>query len=235
MRFKAGVFLVVVLLVCAAPAVVSAMGGQARSGMCDPDDKIINFVLTSKDDRIKQSFKVPVSYMSAAFERSGRNKKSLHLDAMLDTLAPRCQPNGERAPKEGSLQVALSPNLRPEEERRKLVEESYPADKYEDIELPGYPDFFFKSSIHRPKTVEGPVRPGGYLPAYPKKTVNIPVYFDISCAAIGVDIRGLDMCKMSFLYQPDIAVTATFHASQLTKLEQVYLSSINLVNRFHVR
>lgn len=239
MKYTKRLFLAVFMLACLTPVVASAMGERPNPNpqtayMCDTSSKTIKFVLTSKNGEIKETFKLPVRYMSAEFERNGRLNSSLHLDAVLGTLEPRCYTNGEVASKEESFTIELHPNLRSEESRNKLREEEYRSDEFEQIELSEYPDFLFKVSKDRPKHVRGPVRPGGYIPAYPKSERSIPADAFTLCEAIGLDIKSLNMCKMHFLYQHNIAAVVTFDARRLKDLEGIYSSSIALIKKFHV-
>jgi hypothetical protein len=239
MRFKTKILIVFFALAILSPVLAQAMGEtskvQKTSRMCDMSGKTQKFVLTSKNEKVKETFKVPVRYMSMELERWGKINTSLHLLAHLETLSPSCQDNGWPVKKEESFTIQLNINARPEHERKKIREKIYSSDKYEDIEIEGYPGFTFKSSKDRPKEVKGPVRPGGYLPTYPKEKTKIPVYFHTQCEAIGIDIRFLNMCRMSFLYQNNIAATIIFHSSNLPKIDQIYFSSIELIKKFHVK
>jgi hypothetical protein len=243
MRSKINIFLALVALVVPTSTQAFAMGDRNQNPqtahMCDTRSKTMKFVLTSENGEVKETFKVPVRYMSAKFEREGRLNSSLHLAAILDTLEPRCYPNGEVSSKEESLQVILSINLRPAQEWESLVKKSYSdTDKYqfEEIGIDGYPDFIFKASNVRPAPKEEAIATYGYIPVYPSKGLNIPVYFRLECG-LGMDMKTLNMCRMRFLYENNksISATAVFHSSRLAQLEQIYSSSIKLINMFHVK
>lgn len=238
MNFKAGIFLTVFALACFAPAVAPAMGERPPSHpMCDMSGKTKVFVLSSDNREVKETFKVPVRYMSMEFERNGKVNSTLNLSAQLENLEPRCKEDGKSIfPKEDALEITLRPNLSSEDKWVELVKMTYTdSDKiqFEEIEMSDYPDFTFKVSKDRPKEIKGPVRPGGYIPTFPNKSLNISNYFHIACEAIGIDIRFFNMCRMSFLYQPNISVVASFHSSRLPEVEKVYFSSIELIKKFH--
>jgi hypothetical protein len=243
MRFKSKILIAFFAFAVLSPMLAQAMGetpkAQKASHMCDTRNKTMKFVLTSENGEVKETFKVPVRYMSAKYEREGRLNSSLHLAAILDTLEPKCYPNGEVSSKEESLQVVLSINIRPAQEWESLVKKSYSdTDKYqfEEIGIDGYPDFTFKASNIRPAPKEGAIATYGYIPVYPSKGFNIPVYFRLECG-LGMDMKTLNMCRMRFLYEDNksISATAVFHSEKLEDLEKIYAASISLIKKFHVK
>ncbi|MFN7113328.1 MAG: hypothetical protein ACK4PK_03110 [Alphaproteobacteria bacterium] len=241
MNFKIGIFLAVFMLVCLSPAVTSAMEerpkAQTTSSMCDMSGKVQKFTLTSGSGEVKETFKVPVRYMSMELERNGRVNTSLHLDAVFGSLEPRCQDSGWPLAKEEALQVVLSINRRPPEEWADTVKMTYmDTDQYqfEEIDIEGYPDFSFKASNRRPAPKAPTSATYGYIPVYPKKEINIPTYFLTECR-LAMDMKTFDLCKISFLYKERIAVRTQFPPKELENLEQVYFSSIELIKKFHVK
>lgn len=238
MNFKAGIFLTVFALACFAPAVTSAMGERPnpqKSRMCDMSGKTQKFILTSGNGEVKETFNVPVRYMSMELERNGRVSNSLHLDTVFGSLEPRCQDNGWPVDKEEALQVSLSINLRPPEEWADTVKMAYvDTDQYqfEEIDIEGYPDFSFKASNRRPAPKSPTSATYGYIPVYAKKDVNIPTYFRTECR-LSMDMKTLDLCRISFLYQDRIAVRTQFSSNKLQNLEQIYALSTNLIKKFH--
>ena len=241
MNFQAGMFLVIFALACLAPAVASAMGeypkAQTTSRSCDMSGKMQKFVLTSGNGEVKETFKVPVRYMSMELERNGRVSNSLHLDTVFGSLEPRCQDNGWPVDKEEALQVRLSPNVRTAEEWELLSKQIY-ADtdtfQFEEISIEGYSDFTFKASNRRPAPKSPTSATYGYIPAYAKKGFNIPTYFRTECR-LSMDMKTLDLCRISFLYKERIAVRTQFPSKKLENLEQIYASSVSLIEKFHVK
>lgn len=208
------------------------------SHVCDPRSEAMRFVLKSDNREIKETFNVPLRYMSMGFEREGRMDRTLHLAAILDTLEPICHTNGEVAPIKDSLEVELSINLRTEEEWINRVKKSYSdTDKhqFEEIDIDGHPDFIFKASNRRHERKEGAVNNAfDYIPVYPNKNFNIPVYFRLECG-LSMDMKTLNLCRMRFLYRDkkNIVVNALFHSQRLENIEQIYAASISLIKKFH--
>lgn len=207
--------------------------------VCDPRSEAMRFALKSDNREIKETFNVPLRYMSMGFEREGRMDRTLHLAAILDTLEPICHTNGEVAPIKDTLEVELSINLRTEEEWINRVKKSYSdTDKrqFEEIDIDGHPDFTFKASnLHYPRK-EGAVNNSfDYIPVYPNKKFNIPVYYHIDCG-LSMDMKTLNMCRMRFLYRDkkNIVVNALFHSQRLGNIEQIYAASISLIKKFHI-
>jgi hypothetical protein len=236
--------LYVALFILAILGVAQTLGSEKRTNyrtadLCDTRSKKMKFVLTSGNGEVKETFKVPVRYMWAKFEREGRLKTSLHLDAVLDTLEPGCFLSGDMVSKEEKLGLKLGINLRPPQEWESLLKQVH-ADtekyRYEEITIAGYPDFTFKASKNRPEPKAGAEATYGYIPVYPRKDFNIPVYFRLECG-LGMDMVTLNMCRIRFLYQKNksISVTANFYSKELEDLDKVYAASIKLIDKLHVK
>ena len=238
MNFKTVIFSAVFVLACLTPAAVSAMGERPEpSRMCDMSWWTKKFVLSTRDGQKSETFKVPPRYMSAELERAGKVNTTLHIDAVLDTLEPRCQDDGQPVGKERALRLRLSINRRAPDDWAQAVKLSY-ADtelyQFEEIDIEGYPDFIFKASNRRPAPKPLSSRTYGDIPVYPKRNLDIPTFFTVECRLFA-DMKTLDLCKISFLYNEQIAVRATFPASELVRLEQIYVSVVKIIQRFHVQ
>ena len=206
---------------------------------CDTRSKKMKFVLTSDNGAVKETFKVPVRYMWAKFEREGRLKSSLHLSAVFDTLEPACYPSGDKASKEETLYLNIHPNVRPPQEWEDLIKLGHadtPKFQFEEINIAGHPDFAFKASKRRLRPKEGATAQYGYIPVVPRKDFNIPVFFQLECGLLR-DMKTLNMCRMRFLYErkKSISVRSEFYSSELENLDKVYASSIKLIDRIYVK
>ncbi|MFN3701800.1 MAG: hypothetical protein ACK4VI_09830 [Alphaproteobacteria bacterium] len=234
MNFKSGIFLTVFALSLLVPALASAMGERPnpqKSRMCETSSATKKFVLTSDNGEIKETFNVPVRYMSMEFERNGRVNNTLHLAAVLASLEPSCHADGSVTSKQETLQVNLSINLRPTEKWGKERYEKYSTDRYEEIKIDTYPNATFKALKKRPSAVEQGTGGYGYIQASPPNTASLPIFLE--CELL-TDMKTLNMCRMRFLYSAHIAVTAMFHATNLENVEQIYSASNALIKKFHV-
>lgn len=212
--------------------------------MCDMSWWTKKFVLSTRDGQKSETFKVPPRYMSAELERAGKVNTTLHIDAVLETLEPRCQDDGQPVGHEKALQLNLLINRRPPDEWAEMLSVLH-ADtdryRYEDFQIEGYPDFVFKKVILLRETdilasqsrKRAPTATYGYIPAIPVKDMGVPAYVRFECLAT-VDMKSIDVCRATFLYNEDIAVLATFPASRLSDIKHVYTSANSLIKRFHV-
>lgn len=241
MRFKSKILIVFFAFAVLSPMLAQAMGEtpktQKASRMCDMSGKTQKFVLTSKNEKVKETFKVPVRYMSMELERWGKVNSTLHLAATWNTLKPSCQDNGWPVDMDKSLQLRLSINTRKPEEWSQAVQMSYVDNEkyqFEEIEIDGHPEFTFKASNRRPEAKATSSETYGYIPVYPRKEIGIPVFFQLECR-LARDMKTLDICKASFLYQGNIAVRASFPSNKLEHLAEVYNSAIALIKEYHVK
>jgi len=243
MRFKSKILIVFFAFAVLSPVFTQAMGEtpktQKASRMCDMSGDVKKFVLRSGNGEVRETFKVPVRYMSMELERNGRVNNSLHLDTVFGSLEPRCQDNGQPLDQEEALQVRLSPNVRTAEEWERLSRQVY-ADtdtfQFEEITIEGYSDFSFKALKRRPAPVEGATARYSYIPVHPKNETGIPTYFYISCG-LGKDMKTLGLCNIRFLYPENnhISVTAYFPSKELNNIEEIYSTSNDLIKKFHVK
>ena len=238
MKYTKRLFLAVFTLAFLTPAVAPAMGERPLSHpMCDMSGKTKFFVLSSDNGEVKETFKVPVRYMSMPFERNGKVHSTLNISARLENLEPRCKEDGKSIfPKEESLDITLRLNLSSVHKWEDLAKTAYiDTDRYqfEEIDIEGYPDFYFKASNRRPAPKSPTSATYGYIPVYAKKDVNIPTYFRTECR-LSMDMKTIDLCRINFLYKERIAVRTQFPSTELENLERVYILSTNLIKKFHI-
>jgi hypothetical protein len=236
MNFKPVIF-IALAITSLQPVATLAMGerpqAQKISRLCDMSGGIKKFVLTSEKGEVKETFKVPVSYMSMELERNGSTDRTLHLSADLDSVEPICRTDGKPISKTQALQIKLAINLRPTDKWGRERKAKYSSDRHEEIELERYPNVSFKGLKNRPTPIMGGTSGYGYIQASP--TVNaIPVFNYIECELL-TDMQTLNMCRIRFLYNPIIAVTAMFHAKHLGDVGKVYTASSHIVKKFHVK
>lgn len=239
MKYTKRLFLAVFMLAFLTPAVAPAMGERPLSHpMCDMSGKTKVFVLSSDNGEVKETFKVPVRYMSMPFERNGKVHSTLNISARLENLEPRCKEDGKSIfPKEESLDITLRLNLSSVDKWEDLAKTAYiDTDRYqfEEIDIEGYPDFYFKASNSRPAPKSPTSATYGYIPVYAKKDVNIPTYFRTECR-LSMDMKTIDLCRINFLYKERIAVRTQFPSTELENLERVYILSTNLIKKFHIK
>ncbi|MFN7113324.1 MAG: hypothetical protein ACK4PK_03090 [Alphaproteobacteria bacterium] len=237
MKYTKILFLAVFMLAFLTPAVAPAMGERPnpqKSSMCDTSNAIKKFVLTSDNGEIKETFNVPVRYMSMEFERNGRVSNTLHLAAVLENLEPRCGVDGNVAPNEQSLTIQLLPNLYPENWVKALRERYLDNNKFQETELDKYSNFIVKTRTRPLPPIAGGVARYSDVSVYPKKDAEVPVDFFIECRLL-TDGISLSLCKARFPYKGNISIIAMFEANHLEDFKRIYDSSISLIEKFHTK
>jgi hypothetical protein len=187
-------------------------------------------VLEGNDDKNPITFSVPLNYMPHIYEREGKIKNSLTVEAEYKTLKSLCRfdNSGKFKSIEWMKKDKITLTIDKNDAAVKIINnrlQQLSTPSHQKLNISEYPDFTFywiKGSFD-------------YSPVSERKT-NIPKPFFINCIrdsnVKSSNVIKMGTCSLSFNYKDQLYITAHFSGMHLDDLNEIYQQSMDLINRF---